>query len=104
MSTDLFHMIDHALRPLDGIQRRRYARPQFGWRTFDLEDHDLKLVVRYRVTWEDGDGPAAELVTADIWQDDERVGPFNLSKLHHLKREEYEGEIETSVRNSENGR
>ena len=99
--SEAFDIISHALRPLDGPQRRRYSPPRFGSRTFDLEDLELKLVVRYRVKWEDGDGPSAELIAADVWQDDRRIGPFDLSKLHALKREEYEGEIETSVRNSE---
>lgn len=101
MSSEAFEMIAHALRPLDGPERRRYSPPQFGWRTFDLEDHDLKLVVRYRVTWEPGDGPDVELLSADLWQDDTRIGPFDLTKLHHLKRDEYAGEIETSLENRE---
>ena len=98
MSTELFHMIDHAMRPLSAERvRRTFAgAPRVGTHEFACNDFNWKLEAHYRATFL----PECEVtITGFELINGQRRFALPLTAIPGDSLAEMEGEIQVELEN-----
>ena len=98
MSTDLFHMIDHALRPLSAerIRTTYPGKPRVGEQRFRLNDFGWELLAVYRATFEPE--PCVTITSFELWNGQRRF-LLPTTAIPGDSLAEMEGEIQTELEN-----
>ena len=98
MSTELFHMIDHALRPLSAERVRRTfsGAPRVGTHEFACNDFGWKLEATYRATFEPE--PVVTITGLELWNGNRKFA-LPLTAIPGDSLAEMEGEIQVELEN-----